>query len=138
VGGPSTDTRRFQTKLQKRENNFSGAMMSILPFAASDRRAIGQSKLFQALDKSSGESALLDLLPYTDGAGQRRVDGERQRARTYRNWELLMWFERTRLRRWRLGQDFQAGEKWKRAGRAGGHGLKNSFGSDQRRNSTMI
>jgi hypothetical protein len=59
------------------KNNFSDAMMSRLPFVTSDREDFGgvQNKLYQALDKSPGESAMVDLLPYTAGAGQSEEQG---------------------------------------------------------------
>jgi hypothetical protein len=57
------------------------------------------SKLLQALDKSAGESALLDLLPYAAGAGHGEEQGSTHRAAgTYRKLVMLELLEWTRLR----------------------------------------
>ena len=56
---------------QLRKNDFSGAMISRLPLAASDPGGkCAEQSCIRRLDKSPGESALLDLRAYTAGGGR--------------------------------------------------------------------
>jgi len=101
------------------------------------------SKLLQALDKSTGESALVDLLPDTAGAGHREGAGkqaQRQQARTgnWYCWSCSNGRDYADGRRDRTSRQLEQMRARSVCGRLGAGGLraflKTPSGSDQRPN----